>query len=148
MGNTGAKTPDRVDITDPNIPDTATSRHTNGCTATLGSFAKELTAVHVTTPKYAGTTCHRVPSNLACAKIISNGAPLLICRARLCLGPVGVAGPLRWPPVEGSACVVEKSVQGKGQGGQRVRWHPIKIAIKSRCLVYTWRLPRVREVGD
>ena len=75
IGNTGANTPASVETDAPAAPSTATHRHRIFGTHTPLTRPSAFRPVHVTALRYAGTTCHRVPSSLACARMIKRGAP-------------------------------------------------------------------------
>ena len=79
IGNTGANTPAAVDRREPKTPKTETNRHTAVGILIPGSLPSALTEVQLTVARYAGTTCHRVPSNRACSpRMIRKGAPDLM----------------------------------------------------------------------
>ena len=71
IGNTGANTPASVETDAPAAPSTATHRHRIFGTHTPLTRPSAFRPVHVTALRYAGTTRHRVPSSLACARMIS-----------------------------------------------------------------------------
>jgi hypothetical protein len=126
IGNTGANTPAAVDRREPKTPKTETNRHTAVGILIPGSLPSALTEVQLTVARYAGTTCHRVPSNRACSpRMIRKGAPdlmrLVLVFRTDDLVDVPAPAPMSRVLRAGSAYGYRKRVRWKQHmGGQRV----------------------------